>query len=118
MFRSSKFRLSNLAVYSLWLLLSSPAAAQGLINTGSNLTRFFQTGVTVLIAAGVLGGLGVIMWGISQMIKKGDQRGDDISWMSIGVKLAGGAFMLSLSWVGTSVLETLGGSGANIGSGF
>lgn len=93
----------------------APAHAQGMINMANNMTRFFQVATQVVIAGGVLGGLGVIGWAVSQMIKKGGDRGEDITWMSIGLKFVGGAFLLALSWVGVSVLETLGGNSSNIG---
>lgn len=93
----------------------APVQAQGMINMANNATRFFQVGTQVLIAAGVLGGLGVIAMAVMQMVKKGGDRGEDITWMSIGLKFVGGAFLLALSWVGVSVLETLGGNSSNVG---
>lgn len=97
------------------LFMVSPVHAQGMINMANNMTRFFQVATQVVIAGGVLGGIGVIGWAISQMIKKGGDRGEDITWMSIGLKFVGGAFLLALSWVGVSVLETLGGNAGNVG---
>jgi hypothetical protein len=102
------------AVLSLAFSIA-PAHAQGMINMANNMTRFFQVATQVVIAGGVLGGIGVIGWAVSQMIKKGGDRGEDITWMSIGLKFVGGAFLLALSWVGVSVLETLGGNSSNVG---
>lgn len=97
-------------------VMTMPVAyAQGATTAANNLTRFFQVATGVVIAACVLGGLGVIAFAVSQMIKKGDQRGEDITWVSIGLKFAGGAFLLALGWVATMVLETLGGNAGNIG---
>lgn len=102
------------ALFSI-LFAAAPAHAQGVINMANNGIRFFQVLTALLIAAGVTSGLGTIAWAISQMIKKGNDRGEDITWLSIGLKFIGGAFLLALSWVGVSVLETLGGNASNVG---
>lgn len=107
----------RLALAAFASMACAPAFAQGAIGVASNLTRFMQAAVMLLVAVGVLAGLGVIVMAIMQMVKKGDQRGEDITWGSIGLKFVGGAFLLALSWVGTMVLETLGGNAGNIGRG-
>lgn len=114
-FSSLKDRMDRAMIAVMILVVSNEALAQGGVGIASNTTRFIQALVTLMIAVGVLAGLGVIVMAIMQMIKKGDQRGEDITWGSIALKFVGGAFLLALSWVGTMVLETLGGNAGNIG---
>jgi hypothetical protein len=112
---SLKNRFDRAMIAVMVFVCSNEAIAQGGVGIASNTTRFIQALVTLLIAVGVLAGLGVILMAIMQMVKKGDQRGEDITWGSIALKFLGGAFLLALSWVGTMVLETLGGNAGNIG---
>lgn len=114
--KSFSNRVRDAFAIAVVTVMTSPAVyAQGATTAASNLTNFFRVLTTVIIAACVAGGLGTIAYGAFQMVKKGDQRGEDITWMSIGLKFAGGAFLLALGWVATMILETLGGSAGNIG---
>lgn len=91
------------------------ASAQGFITGFQNLGTLAQLGVGLLIAIGLLGGLGLVMGGLFSMYKKYDNRGDDITWGKVGVQIAAGGLMMALGWVGTNVVETLGGSSSDIG---
>lgn len=115
-FSKLKAKVSRLSAMAVVTVLTSPVAmAQGFITGIMNMTNLFRVATIALIAGGVLVGLGVIAWGVMDMVKKGGQRGDDISWLHIGLKFIGGAFLLALSWVGTTTLETVGGNAGSIG---
>lgn len=104
------------AISVVWAL-SPSTQAQGFQQAATNLTTLFKAASIAIIAGGVVGGLGAIGWGLSQLIKKGGDRGDDITWMSIGYKVFGGALLMVLGWVGGTAVETLGGSRGAIGAG-
>ena len=99
-------------------VLAGPLAvhAQGFIRGIQNTNTLFQAGVTVLITLGLLGGLGMVAGGLWNWYKKGEARGgEDITWGKIGMQIAAGGLCMALAWVGSSVVETLGGSTSDIG---
>lgn len=96
-------------------LAVGPAHAQGFINTAQNFTLLFKAIGLAIIGGGVVGGLGAMAVGISQMIKKGGDRGDDITWMSIGLKVFGGALLMVLGWLAGTAVQTVGGNTSDIG---
>ena len=104
--------LSAFLVVNLYI---AAAQAQGFTTAANNFTSLFRAVSVGIIAGGVVGGLGAMAWGVSQMIKKGGDRGDDITWMSIGYKIFGGALLMVLGWLGGTAVEQLGGSRGNIG---
>lgn len=99
-------------------MVLGPAAvsAQGFVRGFQNLSSLAQIGIGLLIAIGLLGGLGMIMGGLFTAYKKYDNRGgDDAGWGKIGIQIAAGGLAMALGWVGTNVVETLGGSSSDIG---
>lgn len=111
-----KLKARNLvALGVVEVLTMGPAHAQGFATAANNLTNLFKAASIAIIAGGVVGGLGSMGWGVSEMIKKGGQRGEDITWVSIGYKIFGGALLMVLGWLGGTAVETLGGSRGNIG---
>lgn len=119
----SKYAKSNAGsirrkVLSVGLLAAaSGARAQGLISAGSNVERLVQVGITIIIAVGVLAGLGFILKGLWDLTSKTARGNDDITWGSISSKIGGGGLAMALGWLGVQVVETLGGSAGDIGRG-
>lgn len=99
-------------------MFAGPAYAQGagFIKGFQNLNLLMQTGIGLLIAIGLLGGLGMIMGGLFTAYKKYDNRGgDDSGWGKIALQIGAGGLAMALGWVGTNVVETMGGSSGDIG---
>lgn len=90
-------------------------AQQGFITGFTNLNTLAALGITLLIALGLLGGLGMVLGGLVSAWKKYDSRNDDITWSRIGLQITAGGFAMALGWVGIQVVETLGGSSSDIG---
>ena len=100
---------ATVVVVTLMLNHSANAQATTAFQTGANnFKSLFDSVALVIKAGGVVGGLGCIAWGISEMMKKGGDRGDDITWMSVGYKVFGGAMMMVLGWVGSAALGMFG----------
>ena len=97
---------------------SAPAMAQGFIQGFQNLNQLTQAGIGLLIAVGMLGGLGFILGALFSMYKKYDRGNDEITWGKIGVQLGAGGLAMALAWVGVQVVETLGGGQGDIGRNF
>lgn len=119
-FALTKEKAKNLAasaVVGVLMLNHAGAQAQSATNafqTGANnFKSVFDSVALVIKAGGVVGGLGCIAWGISEMMKKGGDRGDDITWMSVGYKVFGGAMMMVLGWVASAALGMFGASTAS-----
>lgn len=115
-YRNKARDLIALAVIDI--LVPVDAQAQGFVNTATNFTSLFGAVGTAIIAGSVVAGLGAMGVGISQMIKKGGDRGDDITWMSIGLKVFGGALLMVLGWLAGTAVETVGGSRGSIGASY
>jgi hypothetical protein len=93
------------------------ARAQGFSSGVQNLRSLMGEGAALVIAAGLLVGLVFILVAASDAYKKGARGNDDITWPSIAFKVFAGAFAMTLGWVGVQSVETLGGSGSDIGRG-
>lgn len=98
------------------LLASAPSIAQGFITGFSNMNTLAQKGVALIIVIGMLGGLGMILGGLFSAYKKYDRGNDDVTWGKIGMQIIAGGMAMALGWVGTNVVETLGGSSSDIGN--
>ena len=113
-----KEKARNVAATVSVTVLSAPAVhAQGFTQAANNFTQLFQAVGVAIIAGGVVGGLGSMGAGLFHMIKKGGDRGEDITWMSIGYKIFGGALLMVLGWLAGTAVEQMGGSRGNIGAG-
>ena len=104
------------AIAFVWAFAPS-AEAQGFTAAAANMTTLFKAASIAIIAGGVVGGLGAVGMGLAALIKKGGDRGDDVTWVSIGYKIFGGACLMVLGWIGGTAIETLGGSRGAIGAG-
>ncbi len=91
------------------------AAAQGFINGFKNLTVLAQAGVGLIIICGVLMGLGFIIGAVVSLYKKEVSKSEEITWARVGMQFFAGGLGMAIAWVGSQVVETLGGSGSDIG---
>jgi hypothetical protein len=89
--------------------------AQGFVRGFQNLNTLVQLIVGFLILLGLVGGLGMILGGLISAYKKHDRGNDDVSWAKIAMQMGAGGLAMALGWVGTQVVETLGGSSSDIG---
>ena len=116
---AADMRLATRAGVAGGLLLSGTAAmAQaGLITGFQNATTLVKTIIVFISVLGVLGGLGFMFSAAGDMYKKADGtgRGDDITWAKVATKWVAGAVAMALTYFGTQVVLTLGGSQADIG---
>jgi hypothetical protein len=95
-------------------MASMPAMAA--LTTGfANLNSLAQLGISLMIALGMLGGLGFVLGACVSLFKKYDRGNDDITWGKIGMQFFAGGLGMALSWVGIQIVETLGGSASDIG---
>lgn len=62
-----------------------------------------------------MAGVGAIGYAGKLLVKKAGDRGEDVEWSKIGYAVLGGAFFLSVSFVAFQTIETLGGSGSDMG---
>ena len=107
----------KLAVLSTALLMVGNAFAAGWTNVlDGNIRQLGQSVIGVLIMAGVVGGIAAILYGGKLWWDKANNRtGDDVKAMSIVFSMVAGAFMLALSFVAVTTVETLGGSQSDVG---
>ncbi len=107
----------KLAVLSTALLMVGNAFAAGWTNVlDGNIRQLGQSLIGVLIMAGVVGGIAAILYGGKLWWDKANNRtGDDVKAMSIVFSMVAGAFMLALSFVAVTTVETLGGSQSDVG---
>lgn len=81
-----------------------------------NVSPLMDSIVTILVAIGVVGGLGAFLYGGKLWWDKANNRsGDEVKAMSIVYSMVAGAFMMALAFVGSTTVETLGGSASDIG---
>ena len=109
-------RKVHAAVFAVSLTLSGHAMAAG------GVTGFFtgwKSGINALIELVLLGGMAIgimaVLYGMTQMIKKGMGRGDDIEWGKIMWPIVGGAMATVVLYVIESVVTEGGSSKADMG---
>lgn len=92
------------------------AAAQGFVRGFQNLGTLGQLIVGLLVLLGLVGGLGMVLGGLWTMYNKYNNTGhDEKSWGKISLQICAGGLAMALGWVGSNVVETLGGSTSDIG---
>ena len=67
--------------------------------------------IGLLILAAMLAGIGAVLYGLTQLVKKGMGRGDDVEWREIYWPLGGGAMLTVLMYM---VEGLVGESGAGV----
>lgn len=113
-------RMLSLTVVAIGigLLLADPAMAVGTGWTAAadNVKSFGNTAIGAMIALCAVGGVGAVGYAGKLLLKKSGDRGDDVEWSKIGYAVLGGAFLLSIAFIATSTIETLGGDTSNVNS--
>lgn len=113
---TAQLRLSaQLGALSSMVLAAAPAMAQGFIKGFQNMNTLMQLVVGFIVLVGLVGGLGMVLGGLVSAYKKYDRGNDEVTWSRIALQTAAGGFAMALGWVGTQVVETLGGSASDIG---
>jgi hypothetical protein len=113
--RSSR-AVKVLGAVTLVATAGSVSAATGWSNAAGNITEFgtaLVTSITVLCAAG---GVGAIGYAGKLLMKKSGDQGEQVEWSKIGYATLAGAFLLSVSFIASTTVETLGGTSADIGT--
>lgn len=71
--------------------------------------------IELMILGGLVIGIGAVLYGLIQMIKKGTGRGDEIEWSKILWPIIGGGLASILLYVMQAVVEEGGASKADMG---
>ncbi|MBY0240023.1 MAG: hypothetical protein K2X55_11980 [Burkholderiaceae bacterium] len=108
-----------LPLFAMGLIVACPAHAAGtadIFDRLSAITGKLPVVKTALIYLFFLLGLGAIGWGGMEALKKSKGRdGGDVTWSSVGIKIAAGAFLVAITtttdiftqtFVGTSASST------------
>jgi hypothetical protein len=111
--KSRKLAAITSTLLMVGLAMSTPAHAETIFDRLRSLITDFSTVKTFLIWIGFLVGLGGILWAGMEMIKKSKNRGgEDVTWMSIGIKFLAGALLLSLTVTSDTMRQTALGTSA------
>lgn len=97
------------------LLVAGSAHAVGWTTAANNISDLGTAAVTAIVILCAAGGVGAIGFAGKLLLKKGGERGDDVEWSKVGYATLAGAFLLSISYIATTTVETLGGNSAEIG---
>lgn len=71
--------------------------------------------ISLLVLAATLTGIGAVLYGLVNLVKKGMGRGDDIEWREIIWPLGGGAMLTVLMYVVDGLVVESGSSQADMG---
>lgn len=97
------------------VLAASSANAAGWLTAATNISDFGTAAVKAIVILCAVGGVGAIGFAGKLLLKKAGERGDDVEWSKVGYAVLGGVFLLSISYVASTTVETLGGSSTDIG---
>lgn len=98
--------------YAGMALSSGHASAAGLL---SGWRGMINEGIGLIILVAMLVGIGGVMYGLIQMVKKGMGRGDDIEWREILWPLVGGSALTVLMYVVEGLVVESGASEGDMG---
>lgn len=82
---------------------------------GNNLGDLGNTMIWAVIVLCGVAGVGAIGFAGKLLLKKAGDRGDDVEWSKIGYATIAGAFFLSVTYIATLTVETMGGSQNTMG---
>ena len=102
-------------IYMMLLILSSNMAhAAGLFTGWRGAINSISS---LLVLAATLVGIGAVLYGLVNLVKKGMGRGDDIEWREIIWPLGGGAMLTVLMYVVDGLVIESGASQTDMGAG-
>ena len=107
--------LKNYLFFLGCMTATSSFAAEGWLKAANNITALGNAAVIAITVLCAAGGVGAIGYAGKLLMKKAGDRGDDVEWGKIGFAVLAGAFLLSVSFIATTTVETLGGSTSEIG---
>lgn len=106
-----------LPLIAMGLMVASPAHAEDIFDRLQTITGKLPVVKTALIYMFFLIGLGAVGWGVMEMIKKSKGRdGGDVTWSSIGIKIAAGAFLVAITATTDIFTQTFVGTSASSNS--
>ena len=91
------------------------AAGTGWEGVATRLASLANVAILAITALCAAAGVGAIGFAGKMLMKKAGDRGDDVEWSKIGYSLLAGAFLLSVSFIASTSVETLGGDSSNMG---
>lgn len=92
-----------------------PVTGGGWITASNNVKSLGDSLVIAMVVLCAVGGVGAIAFAGKLLLKKAGERGEDVEMSKVGYAILGGAFLLSVSYIASTSVETLGGSSADIG---
>lgn len=92
---------------------SGHAGAAGLLTGWRSM---INEGISLIILVAMLVGIGAVMFGLIQLVKKGMGRGDDIEWREILWPLVGGAALTVLMYVVDGLVVESGAAEGDMGA--
>lgn len=104
------------AVALLMMTASAVMAQAGWEKAATQVTSLANVVVVTITVLCAAGGIGAIGYAGKLLMKKAGDRGEDVEWSKIGYAVLAGAFLLSVSFVATTTVETLGGTKDSIGT--
>jgi uncharacterized membrane-anchored protein len=102
-------------VFTASLFISTHAMAAGVTGFFTGWKSAFTTLIELILLAGMLVGVGAVLYGLVNLIKKGMGRGEDMEWGKILWPIVGGALATILLYVIQSVVEESGASRSDMG---
>lgn len=98
---------------TLAMLSDAAIAATTWTTAAKNVTEFGNSAVLAIVVLCAVGGAGAIGFAGKLLLKKSGERGEDVEWSKIGYATLAGAFLLSVSFVASTTIDTLGGNSAS-----
>lgn len=106
---------SRIAALTAILMGVGAAHAAGWTTAATNVTEFGNAAVLAIVVLCAAGGVGAVGFAGKLLLKKAGERGDDVEWSKIGYATIAGAFLLSVAFIASTTVETLGGQKDDIG---
>ena len=102
-------------IYVFLMLLSAHVAhAQSLFSGWKGALNEI---ISLVVLAATLAGIGAVLFGLTQLVKKGMGHGDDVEWRQIIWPLGGGAMLTVLMYVVDGLVGESGSSTTDMGAG-
>lgn len=98
--------------------LSIPAASHAIQGSGGLFTGWknaMNDIIGLLVLAATLAGIGAVLYGLTQLVKKGMGRGDDVEWRQVYWPLGGGAMLTVLMYMVRGLVVESGAAESDMG---